>query len=109
MAPPIRIEWLEGGEAIDLVQALAVRGLVGKPVREKARHVVTIHDPHEETERLLSDVVAALETWLADRGRDEIEVRVGSRTRTVSARQEDLPDALKARVEKTSKRSQGRP
>ena len=69
MAPPVRIEWLDGAEAIDLVQALAVRGLVGKPLAERKRQAVVVHDPHEEADRLV-DVVAALESWLADRGRD---------------------------------------
>jgi hypothetical protein len=94
--PPIRIEWLEGGEAVDLVQALAVRGLIGKPVRRRARHAVVIHHPHEDTERLLPDVIDALEDWLADRGRETIGVRVGEDRRSVKAR--ELPGTLKARV-----------
>jgi hypothetical protein len=94
--PPIRIEWLEGGEAIDLVQALAVRGLIGKRVRRRAHHAVVIYHPHEGTERLLPDVIDALEDWLADRGRATIDVRVGDDRRSIRAR--ELPGALRGRV-----------
>jgi hypothetical protein len=79
------------------VQALAVRGLVGKPSRSGERHAVVVHDPHEETERLLADVVAALETWLADRGRDSLQVRVADSSRTVSPAS-DLRDVLRPRL-----------
>jgi hypothetical protein len=94
--PPIRIEWLEGSEAVDLVQALAVRGLVGKRARRRTRHAVLIYHPHEDTERLLPDVIDALQDWLADRGRETIEVRVGADRRSIRAR--ELPGALRARV-----------
>lgn len=97
MAPPLRIEWLDGADAIDLVQALAVRGLVGKPLRKGDRHAVVVHDPHEDTDRLLAELVAALESWLADRGGESLRLTVGDRTRTVSARP-DLPGALHGRV-----------
>jgi hypothetical protein len=104
LAPPIRIEWLEAGEAIDLMKALAVRGLVGILEREGSRHAVFVHDPHEETERLLAEVVEALESWLADRGRDAVEVRVGERVQTVAPRG-DVRDALKPRLARRGARS----
>ncbi len=97
MAPPVRIEWLDGAEAIDLVQALSVRGLVGKPLRKGKRHAVVVHDPHEEADRLIAELVAALETWLADRGRESLQVTLEDRSRTVSA-PPDLPDALRGRL-----------
>jgi hypothetical protein len=97
VAPPVRIQWLEGGEAVDLVQALAVRGLVGKPLRRGNRHAVVVHDPHEEADRLVAELVAALESWLSDRGRESLEVTLGDRSRTVSARP-DLPNALRGRL-----------
>lgn len=104
--PPIRIEWLEGGEAIALVEALAVRGLIGKPMRRRTRHAVVIYHPHEDTERLLPDVVEALEAWLADRGRETIEIRVGTDRRSIRAR--ELPGALKARVPGSGTNTQAR-
>lgn len=97
MAPPIRIEWLDGGDAIDLVQALAVRGLVGKPVLEDGRHAIVVHDPHEELDRLVADLVEALGAWLADRGRASLDVRVEGKRRRV-APGAALTDALGRRL-----------
>jgi hypothetical protein len=97
VAPPVRIEWLDGAEAIDLVQALAVRGLVGKPLRKGKRHAVVVHDPHEEADRLVAELVAALESWLADRGRESIQVTLDDSSRTISA-PPDLPNALRGRL-----------
>jgi hypothetical protein len=102
LAPPIRIEWLKAGEVVDLVSALAVRGLIGKPVREGRRHAVAVHDPHEDPRRLLAEVVDALEAWLADRGRETMVVRVGGAMRTVRAGG-DLPSSLQARVGRTQR------
>ena len=106
MDPPIRIQWLEGGEAVDLVQALAVRGLIGKPMRRRTRHAVVIHHPHEDTERVLPDVIEALEAWLADRGRESVEVRVGADSRSIRAR--ELPGALRGRVPGSGQNAQAR-
>jgi hypothetical protein len=97
VAPPVRIEWLDGTEAIDLVHSLAARGLVGKPVRTGSRHAVVVHDPHEEADRLVADLVVALESWLHDRGRESVHLTVGDRSRTVSA-VSDLSDMLRGRV-----------
>jgi hypothetical protein len=98
VAAPIRVEWLEGREARDLVQALAVRGIVGKQVASAEGVAVLVHDPHETDERLLAELVQALEGWLADRGRDPVRVRVGDRTRTVGTRR-DLAVALHERAQ----------
>jgi hypothetical protein len=97
MAPPVRIEWLDGADAIDLVQALAVRGLVGKPLRRGNRHAVVVHDPHEDADRLVAELVAALESWLADRGGESLRLTLGDRSRTVSA-PADLPGTLHGRI-----------
>jgi hypothetical protein len=104
--PPIRIQWLEGDEAVDLVQALAVRGLIGKPMQRRARHAVVIYHPHEDTDRLLPDVIEALEAWLADRGLESVEVRVGAESRSVRAR--ELPGALRRRVPGSGQNAQAR-
>jgi hypothetical protein len=97
VAPPIRIEWLESREAIDLAEALAVRGIVGRPVRSTEGHAVVVHDPRERVDRLVDEIVAALESWLADRGRGPVSVRVGTRVHDVAAR-EALPGALMERA-----------
>ncbi len=106
MEPPIRIESLEGGDAADLVQALAVRGLIGSSEREGKLSAVVIPHPHEDTERLLPDVVEALEGWLADRGKESAELSVGGNRLTVRAR--GLPDTLKARVPESNQDAQAR-
>ena len=81
MAAPIRVEGLGRGEAADLVQALAVRGLTGR-MRSAAGDVELI-EPYEETERLTVDLVEALQAWAHDRGRDELTIRVGDGERAV--------------------------
>jgi hypothetical protein len=70
---------------------------VGKPVRKGSRHAVVVHDPHEEADRLVADLVVAVESWLVDRGRESVHLTVGDSSRTVSAAP-DLPDALRGRV-----------
>jgi hypothetical protein len=94
MAPPIRVEGLASREAVDLVQALAVRGIVGKPLYAGEGYAVVVHDPHEDEQRLLAEVLHALEGWLADRRREPLEVRVGARTQTVRGGS-DLASALR--------------
>jgi len=106
MDPPIRIEGLEAGDAADLVQAFAVRGLIGTAERKGAVQAVVIPHPHEETKRLLPDVVEALEGWLADRRKEAVELRVGAERLTVRARR--LPDALRARVPDSNQDAQAR-
>ena len=69
----IRIESLEGGDCC----SLALRGLIGSSEREGKLSAVVIPHPHEDTERLLPDVVEALEGWLADRGKESAELLRG--------------------------------
>ncbi|MCC6222089.1 MAG: hypothetical protein IT201_01190 [Thermoleophilia bacterium] len=85
MAAPIRIGPLPGPEALDLAQALAVRGITGRPIRATGRFEVVVHDSHEDPDRLVHDLVDALEEWLADRGRLEVGVRIAGSEQTVHA------------------------
>jgi hypothetical protein len=82
VADPIRIEPLDAGEAYDLAQALAVRGITARPMPEGDPELIEIRDPHEQTERLVADVTAAVEDWLADRRRRSIDVVVEGGART---------------------------
>ena len=107
MAPPIRVEWLESREARDLVQALAVRGIVGTQVATKDRIGVVIHDPHEAEERLVAELVAALEGWLDDRRREPLRLRIGNRVRTVGSSR-DLASALHEQAQAQAQRRAGR-
>ncbi len=97
MAPPIRVGALDPTEARDLVESLAVRGLIATVEASGGKTFVELNEPHEETERLLGDLTVALETWLADRGRRTIEVRLGERVIVVEAAA-DLGDALRSRL-----------
>lgn len=101
MAPPIRVGALDMTEARDLVEALAVRGLIATLEEGAGDILVELNEPHEETERLLADLTVALETWLADRGRSAIDVRVADRAIVVRAAT-DLDDALRSRLHGTS-------
>jgi len=77
VAQPIRIRAADAGEGSDLVDALAVRGLTGNLVHTSGAPEVLIRYRCEETERLTEDVVTALETWVEERGRISVAVRVG--------------------------------
>jgi hypothetical protein len=85
VAAPIRVGKLDSAEAADLVDAFAVRGLIAKPVGDGPRLWIEIHEAHEDTERLVAEVTSAVEAWLADRGRDEVELRVSGRSYPVRA------------------------
>lgn len=85
MAAPIRIGPLRGRDALDLARALAVRGLIGRPVRAGGSFSVEVADSHEESGRLLEEVTEALEDWLADRGRRGVGLDVAGSHRTVRA------------------------
>lgn len=103
VAAPVRVERLEQDEALDLAQALSVRGLVGRPLRVRKHVVLEIRDEREDPERLLKEVIDALEAWLADRHRDALLVSVGDTQRTVRAAR-DLPATLAGRVPRRAKR-----
>jgi len=97
VATPIRIEGLDAAGAKDLVEALAVRGLIGRAAAEGEGFLVELHEAHEDTERLADEVTAALELWLADRGLDSAQVRIGDEVRIVDA-SSDLVDTLRLRL-----------
>jgi hypothetical protein len=105
VAAPIRIGTLDAREASDLVQALAARGLIGRPVRERGSHWVEVHEAHEETRRLLADVTAAVETWLSDREERSLSIEVEGRIREIEA-PGDLRDVLRERL-RTRTRTRG--
>jgi acyl-coenzyme A synthetase/AMP-(fatty) acid ligase len=81
----LRIGPLEADEAVDLVHALAVRGIVGTPVRARRAHVVLVLASREDPEQLLEELCDTLAAWLADRGRGAVELRSGRRRLTVEA------------------------
>jgi hypothetical protein len=105
VAAPIRIGMLDAREASDLVQALAARGLIGRPVGEVGRQWVEVHEAHEETRRLLSDVTNAVETWLSEREERSLSIEVEGRVRQIEG-YGDLRDVLRRRL-RARARAQG--
>ncbi len=101
MAPPIRVGPVDISEARDMVEALAVRGLIATVEETAGEILVELNEPHEETERLLGDLTVALETWLADRGRSAVDVHLGDRAIVVRAAA-DLDSTLRSRLHGTS-------
>ena len=97
MAPPIRIGALALEEARDLVEALAVRGLIGRADEADDGWWVELHDSREETERLVAEVTDAVRAWLLDRGRPSARISVAERWTTVEPG-ERLDDALRGRL-----------
>jgi hypothetical protein len=97
VAAPIEIGALQEAEAVDLVRALASRGLIGRRAEHGDELWLEVWEAREDTERLLGEVSAAVADWLADHDRPTLELRVGARVQTVAARG-DLPDALRARA-----------
>ena len=103
MAEPIRIGTLDAPEATDLVEALAVRGLIGRTIVGGDGRWIEIHEHHEHTDRLLGEVTAAVETWLGEHDRESLEIRVGDRVQTVKA-PSDIRDALRSRATLATRR-----
>jgi hypothetical protein len=79
MSEAIRIE--PGGleEGVDLVQALAVRGLTGTLLHAADHWEVELGYEHEQTQRLLRDVLAVLVGWLEKHELSALTLRVGER------------------------------
>jgi len=89
VADTIRLETASAGEAIDLIETLARRGLNAALVRECGCSHVEVSSPGEPTQRLLGDVLVALETWLADATPRAVRLRVGERTYTLESQTGD--------------------
>ena len=103
VATPVRVERLESSDAEDLAQALAVRGLVGHVISSRGGATLEIRDEREDTERLIAEVIGALQAWLVDRHHDPLEISAGSERRVVGPEGE-LPAALAARVRRKTRR-----
>jgi hypothetical protein len=76
MAEPVRVDVESEPDAEDLSRALAVRGLAGRPAAS-GRPAVEISCRHEDTDRLLADLLPALEAWRVDRARAHLRVTAG--------------------------------
>ena len=78
-AEPIRVEVEDLVVGQELVELLARHGLIGNALDRGGRVEVVIVSERDETERLLREVAAALEGWLAEQGRSSMLVCVGDR------------------------------
>jgi hypothetical protein len=97
MAPVIRISSLDAIEADRLADALAVRGLVARVSGCGDAQSVEIHHHHEELRDMLPDLISALESWLADGGREQLTLTVGHDDLSVGLK-DDLRAVLQARI-----------
>jgi len=82
---PLSVGAGSAAEGRDLVQALEARGFSAALVRKRSRWEVEIGLDAHEGDRLLLDVVRALEVWLVGRGRRSVRVRVGERSVRLTA------------------------
>jgi hypothetical protein len=97
VAAPVRVERLDQADAVDLAQALAVRGLVGRLTEVAGGVALEIRDDREDPSRLIAEVLGAVRAWLADRQHAPLVVFAGDVRRMVGPESE-LPAALAARV-----------
>jgi hypothetical protein len=104
LAAPIRIGTLDASEASELVQALAARGLIGRQQAGSGPRWVEVLEAHEDTDRLLADVAEAVSTWLGERERPSLEIRVEGAVHTVTP-EADLREVLRARIPARKRRS----
>ena len=109
VARPIRVGVLDVEEARDLVGALAVRGLVGRPLERAGGVWVELHEAREEADRLLSEVIDTVSAWVSDRGKDSVEIHADRGVYTVRLRPEELETALGARLTEVIERRRARP
>jgi hypothetical protein len=84
VAIPIAIEIDSETAGYDLTRALAVRGLPAELHGDEGCELtITLH--HEATERLLADLLPAIEEWRRDRGLPAVRLRLGSRLYSIAA------------------------
>jgi hypothetical protein len=109
VATPIRVGVLDAEEARDLIGALAVRGLVGRPLENGDDVWVELHGGREDADRLLSEAIETVSAWVADRGKESIDVDAHRVVYTVRLRPEDLGATLGARLTEIVERRKARP
>jgi hypothetical protein len=87
MAEPVLVDVGSEEEALDLSRALVVRGLAARRTTIDGRPEVELHCRREETQRLLADLLPALEAWRRDRAHGPLRVIVGGRVHVVGLEQ----------------------
>jgi len=81
----IRIETPGCGEALDLIDVLARRGLCARVAAGDGGREVELRPGRESVGPLLVELRAALADWLLDRNHAPVAVRVADRVYIVSA------------------------
>jgi hypothetical protein len=79
MAARVEIDLATEAEAQDLLWALGSRGLSGRVTSLDGRLGLVLEYAHESTQRLLTDLLPALEVWRHDRARGPLTLRAGGR------------------------------
>lgn len=82
MDETILVELKRGADGLDLAETLGRRGVTGRVVRHGELWALEIRAGREPLERLLIDVLSALETWLAYSDTPAVDIRVGRRLYT---------------------------
>lgn len=82
MDETVLVELAHGADGLDLAQTFARRGVTGRVIRQGELWALEIRAGREPLERLLIDVLSALETWLAYRDIPAVDIRVGRRVYT---------------------------
>ena len=83
MAHRVVVDVETEAQALDLSQALAVRGFASHPGESNGQHEVQVWCKHEKTDLLLGDLLPTLEAWRLDRRHGPLPVRVGADVRLV--------------------------
>ena len=86
VSKPVTIQLADGRAAGDLARALAVRGLPGRLVETPAGPGLRLTSPREPTDRLLQDLLPALEQWRHEMGMDAVRVAFGDARFTIHDR-----------------------
>jgi hypothetical protein len=85
MADTIRIALADDGDGYDLMRALAVRGLPARLKQRAEEAYLELDFRREATERLLGDLLPALEDWRHDRNRGAVRVEIAERAYSVGS------------------------
>jgi hypothetical protein len=83
MAEHVLVDVRSVEDALDLSRALAVRGLAARPAVSAGRPEVELHCGREEKQRLLADLLPALEAWRRDRAHGPLRVISGEHVHVV--------------------------
>ena len=80
MPDEIQVDVSSEDEGTDLVEVLMRHGINAQVSHAGKRWAVNVQSPYEETERIMQDVIAAVERWLPGGRRRKVALHAGGRT-----------------------------